>query len=1135
MRLDHDTSFAAQPDWVGVQDADRARDPALPAELVYLEVWKQPVGAEEDRELAEPALGGPDTTVRLRTMARVRRWSVQQTSCPAAWAEVTSAIEAAGLGNWTPATCALQTDLRLRVDYLTGGVPEDLCAPGAQDGYLGAENQAIRVQLVDKVGPAGNGALVWGFDNGAPIYRARVVDSTTIELDSLPRDEAHWPLLDQAVEVLPWSAVLVPDGDETALSGEVLADSGGRASPTPSPLLSLGAGHLTKLQSSYDPATHRMTLFDGLPAGFNARGAAQTAAGVDVDHDGDDRSALVFVRVWGRGSDLDSPPRITYVTGSGVTLGNTGIQVTVTGDATGADAHWIIAARPNTPDQVYPWSFEDPDGRAPHGVRRFLVPLAVITWAGQTGVVHDCRETFRPLTRTRSCCRYTVGDGEVSHGDFTSIQAAIDNLPPEGGEVCISPGTYPEVVTIEGRADVTVHGCGARSQLAVPAPADAVVIIRDSARIVLRDLAITSDTGWGIHIPEDAETSVEEVELAGLEITVRDRGAVLVELIHRLDMHGCEVRGRPLEADPLPTSVVGRLPLVMVRGSGLVIAGNAVTAEAGSSPVRRVLGGMLIGGGSEDVVIDDNRIVGGNGQGITLGHVTAVSEPGFGGFVCVPYWFWDGNCLRLTWILVGVPGQDAIRLISGGLVERVFIRRNRIENMAGDGVGVPFFFDDLDEDDLPDDIITVRELRVIGNRIIGCNTGERKQVSAFVALWSGHGPIALADVEDGLFMDNEIRDNGVNVPDPICGIFILMGEGVVIERNRISSNGRAGADYVGFLGGIVLPLVAPFRNGQIWDGRAAVRIVGNQVVAREGPALLVRAASGTVEATGNELATSAIVRLSFLGLVADLTNAGIASEDFDTAQGPEGSLTADRGGQIIYSRNVVAWQPPRWQGGSGLWMVRLFTLDDIACTDNVSRADLGPRDVHGHGPLCVRAHAVHHGQPLARNAEDAPTPVVLDHIDGNLQRNQLQRLHSLRRRPRSGERHGLDARNRQPRAVRDGRQKVPGAQAVGEGMEVAGRLSPQQQQRLCPDGRGRQSLKSDGPAPGPVLSDEEFQERLARGLDRGAAAAIETTRRRAGLLGIKKRAVEREIERTRQRLDAGGTGGWKRWPAVSRD
>ena len=933
VRLDHDTTFAGQPDWVGIAAADRAQAAGQPADVAYLEVWQQAVSAEEDRELFEPALGGPDTTVRIRTMARVRRRSVTATSCAEAWAEVVDALATEDVGTWNPDTCELGTDLRLLVEYAVGGVPEDLCSPSVTAGYLGAENQAIRIQLVERLGGAGTGELTWSYNNTAPLYRARLVSDTVVELETLPRDEAHWPLLGQTVEILPWSAVLVPDGAPGALHGEVLADGGGRANPTPEgALVSLGGGHLSRLASSYDVTTHQITLDTAAPAGFNALGASHVAAGVDADRNGDDRSALVFLRVWDRGSDLASAARLPWTAGSPLALGNSGITVTITGDQVAGDAHWIIGARPSTPDQVLPWAFEDGDGRAPNGVRRFLVPLAVVTWSGETGTAHDCRETFHPLTRIRTCCRYTVGDGGTSHGDYTTIQEAVDNLPDEGGEICVLPGTYPDEVTIGGRHDIVIHGCGPRSLISVAAPASAAVTIRDAERIVLRELGITSETGWAVELDDETE----DIELDRLDIRVRDRGALLAESVVGLGLHDSRLAGTELAADPTEDSELGRVPLVWARGSRIVIRDNRIIAEPAASPVRRVPGGVQIAGGSSDVLIERNLVQSGNGHGITLGSVIADVEDGGGLFYWVPFWYWDDDCVRMGYRPVGVPGDETVTLESGGAVERVWIRDNAIAGMGGDGIGVAWFFDAAPGAAVPADIIVVRRLRVLGNLITGCNVAEREPVNAFLALWSGHGAIALADVEDGVWRDNEIRDNGTGNPDPLCGVFALSVWGAVLERNRITNNGQRRAEHAGWLGGIVLPLAAPMYDGpeHSWDGRASVRVADNAVAAPEGPALILRAFWGPVLVERNELTTFTAWVQSGLGQAVEILNFGVFSE-FDG-----GTTTADRGGQIVFANNTVVWQPPR-AAGTGLWVTRLASLDDVCARDNVGRVDLG--------------------------------------------------------------------------------------------------------------------------------------------------------------------------------------------------
>ena len=64
------------------------------------------------------------------------------------------------------------------------------------------------------------------------------------------------------------------------------------------------------------------------------------------------------------------------------------------------------------------------------------------------GTIEDCRTIVPPLSQDKGCCTFRVGDGVDSFGDFTSIQAAVNALPAEGGEVCILPGRYFEHVRI---------------------------------------------------------------------------------------------------------------------------------------------------------------------------------------------------------------------------------------------------------------------------------------------------------------------------------------------------------------------------------------------------------------------------------------------------------------------------------------------------------------------------------------------------------------------------------------------------------------------------------------------------------------------------------------------------------------
>src|SRR5262245_17081439 len=74
LSLEQMEEFQTQSDWLTITAADMPDPPAGADryDLVYLECWQQPVSAVEDRELFEVALGGPDTSVRMRVMRRVR-------------------------------------------------------------------------------------------------------------------------------------------------------------------------------------------------------------------------------------------------------------------------------------------------------------------------------------------------------------------------------------------------------------------------------------------------------------------------------------------------------------------------------------------------------------------------------------------------------------------------------------------------------------------------------------------------------------------------------------------------------------------------------------------------------------------------------------------------------------------------------------------------------------------------------------------------------------------------------------------------------------------------------------------------------------------------------------------------------
>src|SRR5262249_21383215 len=126
--------------------------------------------------------------------------------------------------------------------------------------------------------------------------------------------------------------------------------------------------------------------------------------------------------------------------------------------------------------------------------------------------ISDCRVPVR-LTTDRGCVTRTVGDGISSRGDFLSVQAAIDSLPPEGGLIEIRPGLYQEAISITSRTGITLQGCGESSVLRTRTtpPSSAVIQIRSSTGITLSNLKIEAAEQPGLTVALSRDTVVERV------------------------------------------------------------------------------------------------------------------------------------------------------------------------------------------------------------------------------------------------------------------------------------------------------------------------------------------------------------------------------------------------------------------------------------------------------------------------------------------------------------------------------------------------------------------------------------------------------------------------------------------------
>ena len=237
-------SLLFQQDWLQI-DASASTLPQRPLlsgtessyDLVYLRGWEQCVTAVEDRELRERALGGPDTSVRIRRMRRVEVLPLmnQPPTCAEAFSQLQQMLSAPiapdqGTSHpFDPDSCQLHSKALLTVAPTSDGVTDDPCKPAVVSGYLGADNQTIRVQLT------ATDRFIWGYDNAAPLYRVQVKDILNVmngerrklKFLTLPRDQMAHPLAGQAVELIPWGAIL-PNREKVAeFQGKLFTVSSG--------------------------------------------------------------------------------------------------------------------------------------------------------------------------------------------------------------------------------------------------------------------------------------------------------------------------------------------------------------------------------------------------------------------------------------------------------------------------------------------------------------------------------------------------------------------------------------------------------------------------------------------------------------------------------------------------------------------------------------------------------------------------------------------------------------------------------------------------------------------------------------------------------------------------------------------
>ena len=265
-----------------------------------------------------------------------------------------------------------------------------------------------------------------------------------------------------------------------------------------------------------------------------------------------------------------------------------------------------------------------------------------------------------------------------------------------GGEVSVMPGQYFEYVSLNGRSDIVIRGCGPQTRIISPALQSggagtatpvatisgltAVVEILRSQHVQLLDLCIEAADGeCGVlldraRIEDDIlikgmPTNCRDVRLAELAISASTRPGIYVNEAELVEIDDSRIAMKPVfsqfpgvylsgvelrfrhnwvglraeAAEWLPAEMNADLASQAAANTSVLAAND--TGAAFEMKGLGAPGGVQIGGASKDVFIIENEIEGGDGNGVALGSVRFFdANGGDAGVATGVVWSGEDNC-----------------------------------------------------------------------------------------------------------------------------------------------------------------------------------------------------------------------------------------------------------------------------------------------------------------------------------------------------------------------------------------------------------------------------------------------------------------------------------------------------------
>jgi hypothetical protein len=334
--------------------------------LVYLDVWERHITFLDDDYLREAALGGPDTTTRLKVVWLVRIWpwddkesnlskpsELDRDEIDAKWKEWRSFLDRAPNG---------LLKAQAKVDASSKKI--EPCAISAEARFSGPENRLYRVEI-HRGGDSSVATFKWSRENGSVVFPIGDIDQGKDNLIRAILEHLGGGDDRKGLKEGDWVEV---ESDEIHLRNDVLQTD-------EYPLLKVKEisknDKVVYLEGNIPPDanSNRMLRRWDHRAGDPKKGGLELDGGASKIKEGEWLNLEDGIQVW-----FDKAE-------------GTETNFYRTGD------YWLIPARTATGNVQWPQSVNGPLAIPPHGVEHHYAPLKIIESANEI----DCRRNIDQL------------------------------------------------------------------------------------------------------------------------------------------------------------------------------------------------------------------------------------------------------------------------------------------------------------------------------------------------------------------------------------------------------------------------------------------------------------------------------------------------------------------------------------------------------------------------------------------------------------------------------------------------------------------------------------------------------------------------------------------------------------------